>query len=113
MKEKIINYIETLEAKAYQSDDYFKQRNELYIENQKKDELISSLRQHLIEEHNQKKNIIEKLEKEIDRLLERQYESERFAKEHGFDTYLPAKQNLLCVKNKLQELKGSISNENL
>lgn len=52
-------------------------------------------------------NIINELEKEIDRLLERQYESERFAKEQGFDTYLPAKENLLCVKNKLQELKGS------
>ena len=52
-------------------------------------------------------NIINELEKEIDRLLERQYESEKFAKEQGFDTYLPAKENLLCVKNKLQELKGS------
>ena len=52
-------------------------------------------------------NIINELEKEIDRLLERQYASERFAKEQGFDTYLPAKENLLCVKNKLQELKGS------
>ena len=52
-------------------------------------------------------NIINELEKEIDRLLERQYESERFAKEQGFDTYLPAKENLLYVKNKLQELKGS------
>ena len=55
-------------------------------------------------------NIINELEKEIDRLLERQYESERFAKEQGFDTYLPAKENLLYVKNKLQELKGSDSN---
>ena len=52
-------------------------------------------------------NIINELEKEIDRLLERQYESERFAKEQGFDTYLPAKENLLCIKNKLQKLKGS------
>lgn len=43
MKEKIINYIETLEAKAYQSDDYFKQRNELYIENQKKNKEIENL----------------------------------------------------------------------
>ena len=50
---------------------------------------------------------IKEIEKEIGRLLNRQYESERFAKEHGFDTYLPAKENLLCVKNKLQELKGS------
>lgn len=52
-------------------------------------------------------NIINELEKEIDRLLERQYESERFAKEQGFCTYLPAKENLLYVKNRLQELKGS------
>ena len=52
-------------------------------------------------------NIINELEKEIDRLLERQYASERFAEENGFCTYLPAKENLLCVKNKLQELKGS------
>lgn len=56
-------------------------------------------------------NIINELEKEIDRLLERQYASERFAKEQGFDTYLPAKENLLFVKNKLQELKGSKDNE--
>lgn len=43
MKEKIINYIETLEAKAYQSDYYFKQRNELYISNQEKDKEIERL----------------------------------------------------------------------
>ena len=43
MKEKIINYIETLEAKAYQSDDYFKQRNDLYIENQNKEKEIERL----------------------------------------------------------------------
>ena len=43
MKEKIINYIETLEAKAYQSDDYFKQRNDLYIENQNKDKELERL----------------------------------------------------------------------
>lgn len=52
-------------------------------------------------------NIINELEKELDRLLERQYESEKFAKEQGFDTYLPAKENLLCLKNKLQELKDN------
>lgn len=66
MKEKIINYIEALEAKAYQSDDYFKQRNKLYIENQKKDKLISSLRQHLIEEHKQKENIIKEVREYIE-----------------------------------------------
>ena len=61
----------------------------------------------LLKEIERLNNIINELEKEIDRLLERQYESERFAKEQGFDTYLPAKENLLYVKNKLQELKGS------
>lgn len=71
MKEKIINYIETLEAKSLQVDDYFKQRNELYIENQKKDKLISSLRQHLIEEHNQKENIIKEVREEV-RIYEEQ-----------------------------------------
>ena len=43
MKEKIINYIETLEAKSLQVDDYFKQRNELYISNQEKDKEIERL----------------------------------------------------------------------
>ena len=43
MKEKIINYIEILEAKAYQSDYYFKQRNELYISNQEKGKEIEKL----------------------------------------------------------------------
>lgn len=61
----------------------------------------------LLEEIERLNNIINELEKEINRLLERQYESERFAEENGFCTYLPAKENLLCVKNKLQELKGS------
>ena len=43
MKEKIINYIEQLEAKSLQVDDYFKQRNELYISNQEKDKEIERL----------------------------------------------------------------------
>ena len=43
MKEKIINYIETLEAKSLQADDYFIQRNELYISNQEKDKEIERL----------------------------------------------------------------------
>ena len=43
MKEKIIDYIEQLEAKAYQSDTYFKERNELYISNQEKDKEIDRL----------------------------------------------------------------------
>lgn len=43
MKEKIINYIETLEAKSLQADDYFIQRNELYISNQEKDKEIEIL----------------------------------------------------------------------
>ena len=75
------------------------EKQRLYIALRNKDKEIERLN-----------NIINELEKEIDRLLERQYESERFAKEQGFDTYLPAKENLLYVKNKLQELKGSDSN---
>lgn len=43
MKEKIIDYIEQLEVKAYQSDTYFKERNELYISNQEKDKEIERL----------------------------------------------------------------------
>ena len=35
---------------------------------------------------------------------------ERFAEENGCCVYLPAKENLLCVKNKLQKLKGDESN---
>ena len=52
-------------------------------------------------------NILNELEKEINRLLERQYESEKFAKEQGFDTYLPAKVNLEYIKKRLNELKES------
>ena len=48
MKEKIINYIETLEAKSLQVDDYFKQRNELYISNQEKDKEIERLKLHIM-----------------------------------------------------------------
>ena len=91
----------------------------LYLEHTSKDDF--NLEEHqkenryqaiqvVLKEIERLNNIINELEKEIDRLLERQYESERFAKEQGFDTYLPAKENLLYVKNKLQELKGSDSN---
>ena len=66
----------------------------------------------VLEEIEKLNNIINEIEKEIDRLLERQYESERFAKEQGFYVYLPVKVNLLCIKNKLKELKGSDKNEN-
>lgn len=63
MKEKIINYIETLEAKSLQVDDYFKQRNELYISNQEKDKEIERLN-NIINEVKQKllnkKDIVEK-----------------------------------------------------
>lgn len=61
MKEKIINYIETLEAKSLQVDDYFKQRNELYISNQEKDKEIERLN-----------NIIKRLEEFIE-YLEKRY----------------------------------------
>ena len=54
MKEKIINYIETLEAKSLQADDYFIQRNELYISNQEKDkeiEILNNIIKEVREEH--------------------------------------------------------------
>ena len=58
-----------------------------------------------------KQNIIDEVEEEIDYLLQRQYESEKFAKEQGFNTYLPAKVNLEYLKNKLQELKEKYDEE--
>ena len=61
-----------------------------------------------LRKENQKlNNVLNELEKEINRLLERQYESEKFAKEQGFNTYLPAKVNLEYVKKRLKELKES------
>ena len=59
----------------------------------------------LKEENQRLNNVLYELEKEINRLLERQYESEKFAKEQGFHTYLPAKVNLEYVKKRLNELK--------
>ena len=47
MKEKIINYIEQLEAKSLQVDDYFKQRNDLYIENQRLNNIIKIMEKYL------------------------------------------------------------------
>ena len=95
MKEKIINYIETLEAKSLQVDDYFKQRNELYIENQKKDKEIKRLN-----------NIINEFEKWLEVNLT------NLEKEKANNTYDKGlKQGMLStgrlIKNKLQELKGS------
>ena len=61
MKEKIINYIETLEAKSLQADDYFIQRNELYISNQEKDkeiEILNNIIKEVREYIEDKKNII-------------------------------------------------------
>ena len=61
MKEKIINYIETLEAKSLQADDYFMQRNELYISNQEKDkeiEILNNIIKEVREYIEDKKNII-------------------------------------------------------
>ena len=87
MKEKIINYIETLEAKSLQVDDYFKQRNELYIENQKKDKEIERLN-----------NIINELEKgikeNIEELEEHQLSRDRIDEDKEILRFL-------------QELKGS------
>ena len=82
MKEKIINYIETLEAKSLQVDDYFKQRNELYISNQEKDKEIERLN-----------NII----KEVREYIEERYNGEVLT--HTFD-----KDN---VGELLEILKGS------
>ena len=85
MKEKIINYIETLEAKSLQVDDYFKQRNDLYIENQNKDKEIERLN-----------NIINELEKWLEEDLKQVY------RDAGHRHNL-----ILEVLDKLQELKGS------
>lgn len=70
MKEKIINYIETLEAKAYQSDYYFKQRNELYISNQEKDKeierlnnIIKEVREYIVTDKKAKDKLLETLDK--------------------------------------------------
>lgn len=60
----------------------------------------------LQQELQRKDNIINGIKQEIERLLERQYASERFAKENGFNTYLPAKVNLEFLKNKINELEG-------
>lgn len=86
MKEKIINYIETLEAKSLQADDYFIQRNELYISNQEKDKEIERLN-----------NIINEFDNWLDLALE---------VFNNVDV-----KTLELVKRKLQELKGSDSNE--
>lgn len=58
------------------------------------------------QELQRKDNIINGIKQEIERLLEKQYASERFAKENGFNTYLPAKVNLEFLKNKINELEG-------
>ena len=42
MKEKIIDYIELLEAKARQNDEYYKERLELYVSNQEKDKKLEA-----------------------------------------------------------------------
>jgi len=49
-KQKIIDYIELLEAKAYQSDDYFIQRNELYILNNKYKEVLDKIKEEVLTE---------------------------------------------------------------
>lgn len=50
-KEKIIDYIEYLESKALQSDTYFKERAELFIENQKLKEKIKKAVEYIKEEY--------------------------------------------------------------
>ena len=86
MKEKIINYIETLEAKSLQVDDYFKQRNELYISNQEKNFEIERLN-----------NIINELEKWVEEDENKAmitFETGRCFNYHD-------------IINKIEELKGS------
>ena len=93
MKEKIINYIETLEAKSLQVDDYFKQRNELYISNQEKDKEIERLN-----------NIINELEKDLIEYFKKEY-PDRKLEDYNLEncTYDYA----LVILGRLQELKGS------
>ena len=77
MKEKIINYIETLEAKSLQVDNYFKQRNELYISNQEKDKEIERLNNKLkdiksqldyLETYSSKEDVFEDMKRRLDRI---------------------------------------------
>ena len=93
MKEKIINYIETFEAKSLQVDDYFKQRNELYISNQEKDKEIERLN-----------NIINELEKDLIEYFKKEY-PDRKLEDYNLEncTYDYA----LVILGRLQELKGS------
>ena len=126
MKEKIINYIETLEAKSLQVDDYFKQRNELYIENQKKDKEIERLNQEIrglnnciIEFHsefcnkqaeiNRLNNIINELEKYCNEEIEDydKHINSKFITDIAREQYEGEKVCFEDMLGKLQELKGS------
>ena len=126
MKEKIINYIETLEAKSLQVDDYFKQRNELYIENQKKDKEIERLNQEIrglnnciIEFHsefcnkqaeiNRLNNIINELEKYCNEETEDydKHINSKFITDIAREQYEGEKVCFEDMLGKLQELKGS------
>ena len=93
MKEKIIDYIERLEAKSLQVDDYFKQRNDLYISNQQKAKEIERLN-----------NIINELE----RYLEQQWLE---WKDNSNDEIVAMANEDKCILDKLRELKGDSSNE--
>lgn len=90
------------EIKIITLDDIFEN-----IETEEKAFRFRDYIKNLQEENERLNNVLNELEKEINRLLERQYESEKFAKEQGFNTYLPAKVNLEYVKKRLNELKES------
>ena len=88
-----MSYIETLEAKAYQSDDYFKQRNELYIENQNKNKEIERLN-----------NIINELEKELNKDFNTYMTGNR---QNGKIYKAGANNYRMHIYLRLKELKGS------
>ena len=75
MKEKINDYIELLEAKARQCDEYYKERLELYVSNQEKNkklEAYENMRKEAIEYIEHAKFIREQV------ILKRSYELQDF-----------------------------------
>lgn len=85
--------------------------NNLHFENQELKERIHDLLKENTEwklENQRLNNVLNELEKEIDKLLKKNYQCEEFAQEHDLETYLPAiNDDLEYLKNKLKELKES------